>query len=352
MANFWAEKGWNITLLTYDDGHITPAFGLHRSVEHRPLNITGRSATLSEAVWRNLTRLRTLRRAIRESRPEIVVSFLDVINVRTILATRRLGTPVIVTEHTDPVRRSLKAVWSALRRWTYSCAACVVTLTPEALAYFPAYIRKKGRVIPNPVPAPLVVANDPVEKRPKRLIGMGRLVHVKGFDQYLQAFARVAPRYPEWSVVIWGEGELRNELERLRDELGLEQRVAFPGWTAQPFREMMRASLFVLSSRYEGFSMVLCEAMACGLPVVSFDCPSGPRHIIRQGVDGILVPPNDVELLSSAMERLMSDRVERMRLGGRAVDVLGRFSEEEVMSLWEDAILDALQSRVGRRSIV
>ena len=349
MANRWVVAGWNVTLLTYDDGRAAPAFGLHASVNYRPLDIACESRNRIEAVGRNMRRLWILRKAIKRSSPEVVISFLDVVNVRTLVATMGLGVPVIVAEHTDPVRRSIGAVWRTLRSWTYGFASCVVTLTPEALGYFSARIQRRGRVIPNPVAVPLEYPDVAADTRRKCVMGMGRLVHVKGFDQLLHAFAPLATKHPEWCAVIWGEGEMRFELECLRDRLGLEGRVRLPGWTTEPFKEMQRASLFVLSSRYEGFSMVLCEAMASGLPVVSFDCPSGPRHIIRQGVDGILVPPNDVGMLSSAMDRLICDRTERERLAVRAVEVVERFNSEKVLRLWEETIEDVLRLRVGSK---
>ena len=337
MASHWAACGWSVTLLTYDDGREAPAYGLHAAVDHRYLGIGRTSSGVIEALGSNLKRLPVLRRAIRESTPDAIVSFLDVVNVRTILATLGLGIPVIVSERNDPSCHRIEVAWRALRRWSYRYATFVVALTPDALRYFPGSIRRRGRVIPNPVSVPFDAGIARADGRKKTVMAMGRLVHQKGFDRLIAAFSMVATNHPGWSLTIWGEGNDRQKLERLRDRLDLKGRVALPGWTPDPFTEMREAGLFVMSSRYEGFPNVLCEAMACGVPVLSFDCP-GPRHIVRDGIDGVLVPSDDVNKLAEAMDRLMADQVERERLATNGIDVTKRFAKDKVMGMWERLI--------------
>ena len=365
MANYWAEKGWRITLLTYDDGSEPPFYDLHPAIMRRPLGIAGHSTTPIQGVVNNLKRLRVLRRAIRESAPQAVLSFLTSTNILTVLSTLWLRIPVIISERIDPAHHSIPKRWSTLRRWLYPRATRLVLQTHDALAYFSAAVRRKARVIPNPVTAPPDLPAEQLasprtthrqaqaggggggkvrsKRRAKTVIAMGRLARQKGFDLLLKAFVEISHKHPEWSVIVWGEGDLRPKLEAVRDELGLKGRVSFPGYTREPFEEMRQADLFVLSSHYEGFPNVLCEAMACGLPVVSFDCPSGPREIIRDGIDGVLVPPGDVRALASAMDRLMDDESERKRLAARAPEVVERFGLEKVMGMWETVLHDALK---------
>ena len=138
--------------------------------------------------------------------------------------------------------------------------------------------------------------------------------------------------------MIWGDGELRGELEALRDRLGLADRVQLPGVTERPGQWVDDASLFVLSSRYESFGNVVTEAMAAGLPVLVTDCPWGPGEIVRHDVDGWLVPPEDVAALAKGLDLLMGDDALRARLAAAALRNVRRFGRERVMALWDELV--------------
>ena len=125
------------------------------------------------------------------------------------------------------------------------------------------------------------------------VVAMGRLSPEKGFDLLIDAFARLAAQHADWRLEIAGEGPERDALQRQIDAAGLQPQVQLVGWVSDPERFLSRSALFVMSSRYEGFPVALLEAMACGVPVISFDCDSGPREIIRPDVDGVLVPAGD-----------------------------------------------------------
>jgi glycosyltransferase involved in cell wall biosynthesis len=350
MANAWATQGWQITLLTLDDGVEPPFYDLHPAVRYRPLGLSGTSSTPMQGIFNNLQRLWILRQAITQSTPHVVISFMDKPNVLTILATLGLYLPVVVSERIDPAYHPIGTVWDRLRSWVYPRCTRLVVQSPSALSYFSAKVQRRARVIPNPVILPHGRERTPARAcraQAKTVIAMGRLREQKGFDLLLSAFARVAPKRHEWSLVIWGEGALRAHLERLRDEQGLQERVSFPGLTRQSFETMQQADLFVLSSRYEGFPNALCEAMACGLPVISFDCPSGPREIVTDGVNGVLVPPEDVDALAAAMERLMASEEERERLAAQARGVTERFALPRVMGMWEELVAEVTGVSVG-----
>jgi glycosyltransferase involved in cell wall biosynthesis len=292
-----------------------------------------------------------LRRAIRDSRPDVVVSFIDRVNVLTLMATPGLSLPVVVSERTAPNVYDLGWTWKALRHWLYPRAAALVAQTAAALRYFPPARGRVDRVIPNPVIGGEIRAEPPRPARaPYRVLGMGRLGPEKGFDRLLAAFAQVAPQFLDWELEIWGEGPERPRLERHLSDLGLGTRARLPGITRDPMEVMRSVDLFVLSSRFEGFPNVLCEAMARGLPVISYDCPSGPREIVRHEIDGLLVPPEGgVNALSAALARLMGDPAERLRLAARAPGVADRFALDRVMGLWDELLANVV-TRDSRRS--
>jgi GalNAc-alpha-(1->4)-GalNAc-alpha-(1->3)-diNAcBac-PP-undecaprenol alpha-1,4-N-acetyl-D-galactosaminyltransferase len=334
MANYFAEHGDDVSIVTLVDGTERPFFELNERVRWQPLG-TARASGSPLARLRNAPRrIWTLRRRVRANNPDAVVSFMDRTNFLTLAATIGLPTPVIVSERNDPRQHNVSLGSNLLRRMLYRRAKAIVVQTTSAASYFNAPLSAKTVVIPNPVLSP----STPLTRDARQgnaIVAMGRLSNEKGFDLLLKAFASLAERFPNWNVTIWGEGAHRGSYESLRDELGLGARVSLPGRTKTPAAEMRAADLFVLSSRYEGFPNVLAEAMACGAAAISFDCPSGPADLIDSGVNGILVPPENVEALADAMASLMSSEDERHRLGANAERITDTFSLERVMAMWE-----------------
>jgi glycosyltransferase involved in cell wall biosynthesis len=343
MANHWAAQGKAVTVLAMTPPGEEPFYALAPAVTRIGLGITRAAKTPAHAVANNLGRLRHLRRAIRASRPDAVISFLDQANVLTLLATRRTGLPVIVSEHTDPGLARRDPVWDRLRSMTYPRASRIVVLTEASKAFFPSAIQARTCLIPNPVVVDSSATPVATPARP-HIAAMGRFGPEKGFDRLIDAFALLADQFPEWGLVIWGDGELRPELEAQRDRLGLTRRVFLPGRTTTPHAELRRAAIFAMTSHREGFPMALAEAMGCGVPAVAFDLPSGPRAIIRDHIDGVLVPNGDIPAFADALASLMGSPECRATLAARAPEVLERFGVERVMTVW-DAMLDELTSR-------
>jgi len=355
IANHWAGAGRDVTLVTLD-ASTGDFYALDPRVRRVSLELAAPMGQRWRTAWYLARVVRGLRGEIAASRPDVVISFMDITNVLTLLALRGSRVPVVITEHTDPREFPLAGFWRAGRRLLYRHADALVVLTESVREWAEGLLRGAVHVIPNPIPAP-DLTSPPSWRLPAGgpvVAAMGRLSHEKGFDRLVRAMAQCAPRHPHWSLLILGEGAERARLERLASELGIGDRVLLPGRVHEPTTVLRGASLFVVASRFEGFNCALAEAMSCGLPVVSMDCPSGPGEIIRHGTDGILVPPGDVDALAAAMDRLMGDEAERRRLGLRGPEVLDRFGVEPVMARW-DALLQRIASpgharRAGRHA--
>jgi glycosyltransferase involved in cell wall biosynthesis len=289
--------------------------------------------------------MRDLRRAIVNTRPNVVISYEDVLNVGVVVSLLGTQIPVVVTEHCDPRHHRIPVLWRCLRPWVYRRASAVVVLNDSirewCLEHWPGCHLV---TIPNAIslqrPARSVelLATDGEHM----VLAMGRLVRAKGFDLLVEAFARISDECAAWRLVILGDGPERPALEQSIRHLRLVDRVTLPGAVSTPETFMASAELFVVSSRYEGFCLALVEAMASGIPVVSFACPSGPPAIIRQGIDGVLVPPEDVSALANALRDLMLDRSRRDELRNAALKAAQVFEASRVMPTWCRLISDVV----------
>jgi len=343
LANHWASRGWSITILTL--GKSADSFyTLAPSITITPLNIAGDSLGIAPKIANNIKRIRTLRRAIKGLSPQAVISFMDVTNILVMAAAAGLGIPVTAADHCSPRHHSPGAVWNALKPFAYRRASKVVLLSESVKQWYPAGVAANSVVIPNPVMPPLDEEGSAPQLPKPLVMAMGRFTSQKGFDLLLKAFAQASSAHPEWSLVILGDGPDKNKVKDIAAWLGIAGKVSMPGNVKNPYAHLKQADIFVLSSRYEGFPMSLCEAMACGVACVSFDCDSGPADIIRNGVDGILVPDGDVNGLADAMRNLMGDKSLRERIAVRAPEVTERFGLERVSAMW-DGLLNQLVSK-------
>lgn len=196
------------------------------------------------------------------------------------------------------------------------------------------------RVIPN---AANFIAQKYSDCSEKRVIAVGRLDYQKSFDRLVLVWEKVHEKMPDWRLDIFGQGEWKEMLQGMIDERGLQDCMRLNGPTKDIGKEYAESSMLVMSSHYEGFPMVMIEAMACGLPAVCFDFKCGPRDIIQHEENGLVVPDGDIDGLAEAMIRLMKDEELRKRMGENAKRVVETYSEERVMRMWEDLYEEILR---------
>ena len=344
LCNRWVARGHEVVLMPTYSGRGECFYPLDDRV--RLDYLADRVRRTSKAPWNSLRRFLALRSAMREIRPDAVVSFLTHVNVVALLASAGLDVPVVVSERICPAQFHINRIWAWGRRVTYRRAWWVVAQTAEVGRWIERHCPgSRVIVIPNPVIFPLPACGPVVppvafiaDDR-RLLLAVGRLVPQKGFDRLLEAFAKLRGETPDWDLVILGEGAERHALEARRDALGLAARVRLPGRVGNVVDWYSRADLFVMSSHYEGFPNALPEAMAHGVAAVSMDCPTGPADIVRQGVDGLLVTENaGIEGLAQAMGQVMRNDVLREAMASRAQEVRQRYFMDRLGTLWDEVL--------------
>lgn len=341
VSSHLAEKGWTVTIFAFEDVSATPYYRHHQAVRIVQLGLKARKMGPFSSIGALFARASALRAGFKNASPDLIVSFLTRTNVMSVIAARGLRIPVVVSERNNPELQTVGPVWERLRRWTYPRAVGLITMTRGAMEYFPKRMRRREWVIPNPAVLPAAARAHRPEGR--TICAVGRMVPQKGFDMLLDAFALLAAGHPEWNLVIWGDGPDRPALLDQRSKLGLDDRVSLPGITNTPGAWLADADMFVLSSRFEGWGLVLGEAMAAGLPVVSFDCKWGPAEMITHEESGLLVPDGNVAALAQELGRLCSDEPLRARLGVAAHMAMKRFSPDHVLAHWHQVLEDSLQ---------
>lgn len=243
----------------------------------------------------------------------------------------------------EPLRHALRAV--ALGLDGARTLDALLTLTEADLERWRAYLGPGAPLtasIPNPTPFE-VTAAAPLD-RPV-VVAAGRMTRQKGFERLIEAWAPLATSHPGWQLRIFGDGPLLQEHRHQVDALGIAGRVVLGGITQDLERELAGAALYAMSSRYEGLPMVLLESLSKGVPPVSFDCPEGPRQLIDDEVNGLLVPEGDVGALSRALRRLMDDDDLRRRLGAQALESARAYQVGPVLDRWFDLSERALAAR-------
>jgi glycosyltransferase involved in cell wall biosynthesis len=324
----------DVTVTTLDDrarerrGPFERALAALPSLLTHPEDYGYRSSSL----WTDVQLLRQL----RATGGEVVIATRPAWALLAAAATPP-DAVVVAQEHMN-LRAHRPALAADVRRH-YAALDALVVLTEGDRADYEALPGLRVERIPNPTP-PLDGGTSELEE--PVVVAAGRLTSQKGFDLLIPAWAPVARRHPDWTLKIYGGGPDRPLLEALIGAHGLQGRVELMGPTRRLGRELAAGSLFVLSSRFEGFGLVILEAMQAGLPVVSFDCPRGPGEIITTGRDGTLVPPEDVGGLTAALDELVADPARRRAYGAAALQTASAYDQSEIGARWE-TLLSALE---------
>ncbi|TWT55039.1 alpha-1,4-N-acetyl-D-galactosaminyltransferase [Rubripirellula amarantea] len=347
LASRLANRSHQVTLITLDDG-TSDRHRVNKCVQRLALNVMGPSRGKLSGAWNVLHRVHRIRTELAKVSPDVLLSFCDRTNVLAGLAVGPVKShghiPTVLSERSDPTRQKLPKLWRWLRRRAYRSADLIVTQTDDAADFFREHgFRTPVQVIASAVDQPPFASDRKMAASNRRIIGVGRLAHEKGFDRLLDAFAILSPKYPDWTLRILGEGDRRPDLEKQIADYGLTDRVSLPGWVSPAWNELGEATIFVLPSRYEGFPSALMEAMAMGVPSVALAEQAGSKAIIRDRENGWLAGPT-AEEIAKAIEETISNESQREVIARNGVDVLETFGWDVMVDAYERALRASIPS--------
>ncbi len=348
--NYLAEHGHHVFFATYEQGTHPLAYPLHPSIRHidldcrfyllyqyfLPLRIV--KAVRLKKMFKN--KLQTL---VDDEGIELLIAPTNItVFIREVMAISHVRKIIESHEAYTQTMRVDNSLLKWRKKMQYSpLKRCdlLITLTRNDQN---CWKRQVENVIT--IPNAVTVYPDTIDtssKLPGRIIAVGRLHPQKRFDRLIRAFSLLADKYPQWYVDIYGDGDDRDKLQQQIDDSGLSRRIHLKGVTTEIYQEYSRSQFFVLSSDYEGFALVIAEAMACGTPCVSTDCPFGPSDIIDHHHTGLLAKM-DVRDLADKMEWMMTHDAERQAMGIKAHEAAARYKKAVVMKEWETAYRSVL----------
>lgn len=291
---------------------------------------------------------RLLEKALLSEHADITVSVLR--HESTFLPDLQDGSKKVLEYHTSreapilmyPKEKCLFRLLGRIRIWNNERLAKrydkFITLTQAEISSWKDL--SNIEVIPNPLP---FQPSTPSSLTSKRLISVGRMEYVKNFSDLLLIWAKVVPNFPDWSLHIYGSGWMLDGLKRQAQDLGISSQVVFEGAVSNMEEAYRESSIYVMTSHFEGLPMVLLEAQASGLPIVSYACPSGPKDIVTDGVDGYLVPPYDHKVFQERLQTLMSNEDLRVQMGKAAVLASQRYDKTSIMERWVNLFTELSQ---------
>ena len=278
-----------------------------------------------------------MKHLIKKRKNTIVISFMTKLNLYAIIAAKLTGMKVIVSERNDP-SRTIAAKYNSIRDFLYRFADKIVFQTEGAKNFFSNKVQKNGIIILNPLRGK--IPNLYEGKREKKIVAVSRLHPQKNLDLLIEAFGEFTKEYSDFSLVIYGEGPLEDVLKGKTKECKLQDKVIFAGVNENVLDLIKNATMFTITSNFEGLSNALIEAMAIGLPCISTDSPpGGARMIIKDKTNGLLVPVGDKNRLIAAMKKIASNEEYAAYLGKNAAEIRKRVNEETICSQWKQLIL-------------
>lgn len=348
LSNYLVENDYNVTILTLLNTY-KPAYELDRKIKCISLSENkGQASNKSIEYCRHITRYARLWKFIRKNKTDLYLVMLPLPTYMLLSLRRIIKVPIIVSERSDPNQfyKSSK-VKRALMKRLFPRSDAFIFQTEDAKAFYREIITAENIVIPNPINRSFIRKPFTGERK-KVIVAAGRLCEPKNYPMLLEAFSLIASKHIEYQLVIYGSGGLLQELVNKTEELNIADKVFFAGQVSDIADCIIDSALFVLSSDYEGMPNALMEAMALGLPCISTDCPcGGPRFLIQNKNNGLLVPVGNTEAMAEAMDMILSDKDLAQSLGNNASAIQSKVHPDIINAEW-DSYFKKIHKRKNR----
>lgn len=329
LANQMVEDGYDVVMALCT--HNEEVYKLNKDIKYFYLNENN-----SNGLMLRLTRLKELRSTIKKEKPDVVISFMSQINMYSLIATIGFDTKVIVSERADPKQRSKIHRMAENLLYTF-CADKVVFQTEFVKKYFNSFIQKKSEIIFNPIDVnslPIYMG-----KRERCIAGIGRLTNQKNFELLINAFIEFDQKISGYTLHIFGDGPLLNRLKKIVNEKEMSQKIVFHGYVKNIAEQIYKYNMYVSTSNFEGISNAMLEAMAMGIPTICTDCPvGGARMMIKNGVNGLLIPMNDKEALIAAMLKIANNEKIAQEISNASHQIGKNLNLKRITEKWEKLI--------------
>lgn len=289
-------------------------------------------------------RIKEYRKVIKVTKPDLIISFLDIINTHVLISQYNTQIPIIVSERTNPYAYKLPLYWNLLRQISYKKRADTITvLFDDFKQFFPANIRSKIITIPNYFTIPKQQKEDySIKDKPVTFVTFARLTVVKRLDLMISLFRKIHLRNMNTRLYIYGMGPEYDSLKKLIEDMKLVDIVYLKGYCTNVSDELLKGDIYLMTSKYEGFPNALCEGMACGLPSVSISTHDGMKKIIYNDVNGYIVDENSFDLFVKRCVELTENESLRKRLGSNAREISHKYSFDRIITLWDNAITNLI----------
>ena len=338
LAEYFRGQGYEVVIVTtykLDEEYELPR-GVNRIILGK----------LHEDVHNRISffreRMKKLKKVWKAEQPDVIVSFIGKTNMMALLTNIGMKIPVFVSVRSDPNREYASKVMKMVSKTLFRRAKGIIVQTADAKAYFPKSMQKKVQILPNSLDAKFVKERY-AGKRDNEIVMVGRLDANKNHKMLFEAFANMHMDYPEMKITIYGAGfpetDTEPELRKLADELGITDKITYMGRRNDIPEQICKSRIFVLASNYEGMPNALLEAMALGIACIATDCPcGGPRTVIKDGENGMLIPCGDVKALEQALRKILDNPAYEEQIGTQASKLMDELAPQKVNRMWMDYI--------------